>query len=78
MSPKLGRLYTMKSPITMIVENKDIVELRRFLLLSSYISLSAYILKFVVVVLLFFFYRKQLANICTFTLYQLSNVNLVD
>lgn len=54
MSPKLGRLYTMKSPITMIVENKDIVELRRFLLLSSYISLSAYILKCVVVVQLVF------------------------
>lgn len=55
MSPKLGRLYTMKSPITMIVEeNKDIVELRRFLLLSSYISLSAYILKCVVVVLFVF------------------------
>lgn len=51
MSPKLGRLYTMKSPITMIVEDKDIVELRRFVLLSSYISLSVYILKCFVVLL---------------------------
>lgn len=54
MSPKLGRLYTMKSPITMIVEDKDIVELRRFVLLSSYISLSAYMLKCVVVLLVVF------------------------
>lgn len=51
MSPKLGRLYTMKSLLTMIVEDKDIVELRRFVLLSSYISLSACILKCVVILL---------------------------